>query len=177
MYLLLTFQCKFSLSDQALGWLITFFHLVLKAMGKFSKEADYIAKHLPQTLYSHRQAVSGLFEKTDNFDKFSVCKECHTLYRVEECSERHGSRTVVKQCTYKRFLSSRHACGKPLMKTIVSVNGSMRLYPYSIYCCVSLSKMLEGFVSRPWFMELCESTRKVYSSTMTYMMVPFGKIF
>ena len=81
-YLLLTFQCKFSLSDQALGWLITFFYLVLKAMGKFSKEADHMAKNLPQTLYSHRQAVSGLFGKVDNFDKFSVCKKCHTLYRM-----------------------------------------------------------------------------------------------
>lgn len=80
---------------------MTFLCLVMKVLGKVSKEADYLSKALPQTVHSHRQSIATCFGTEDNFEKYSVCKGCHSLYKIKDCSQRHGTQIDVKQCSYK----------------------------------------------------------------------------
>ena len=78
--------------------------------------------------------------------------------------KRHG-RIVSKKCGHVRFpnhsqRSRRTQFGAFLMKNMRSKNGSLFLHPKNLYCFKKLSDSLRSLLTRPGFLENCESWRK-----------------
>ena len=88
-FLLLYFQTKFSLTDQALAWLLKFLCSLLNVLGMFSNKLQDISSELPQSVYSLTNCVFS--DTVDLFKKRAVCKRCHSIYRFQDCVERTGS--------------------------------------------------------------------------------------
>ena len=120
------------------------------------------AQSLPQTLYMAKSYI-GLGQ--DEFEKFVACPKCCTLYKTEECTVRKtNGRVVSKKCDNVRFpnhpqRNQRKQCGALLMKQMRSKNGSTYLYPKRLYCFKKLSDSLRAQITRPGFLEKCESWR------------------
>ena len=120
------------------------------------------AQSLPQTLYMAKSYI-GLGQ--DEFEKFVACPKCCTLYKAEECTvTKTNDRVVSKKCDSVRFpnhpqRNRRKQCGALLMKQMRSKNGSTFLYPKRLYCFKKLSDSLRAQITRPGFLEKCESWR------------------
>ena len=152
------FQSRFSITDRATTWLLQFLYILLKVLGAFSSKIDSIADTLPRSLYKHDQRFCNLsVSHFDSFQKRVVCRRCWVLYTVAESK-------IVKNCSYKRSPRS-HRCGEPLIKSIVSKNGQSKVYPHLVFCFSSLKASLQSLVLRLGFIEQCESTRNLISSS------------
>ena len=121
------------------------------------------ARSLPQTLYLAKSYI-GLGQ--DEFEKFVACPKYCTLYKTEDCVIRKSNgRIVSKKCDHVRFpnhsqRSRRKKCATFLMKNMRSKNGSLFLHPKNLYCFKKLSDSLRSLLTRPGFLENCESWRK-----------------
>ena len=121
------------------------------------------AHSLPQTIYLAKSYI-GL--GGDDFEKFVACPKCCTLYKAEECViKKNNGRVVSKKCDHVRFpnhpqRSRRKQCGAFLMKQMRTKNGSLFLHPKNLYCFKKLSDSLRSLVTRPGFLEKCETWRK-----------------
>ena len=119
------------------------------------------AQSLPQPLYMAKSYI-GLGQ--DEFEKCVACPKCCTLYKTEECTVRKtNGRAVSKKCDNVRFpnhpqRNRRKQCGALLMKQMRFKNGSAFLYPKRMYCFKKFSDSLR--ITRPGFLEKCESWRK-----------------
>ena len=152
------FQSRFSITDRAITWLLKFLYTLLIVMGKFSAEIHSIAMALPRSLYKHDQEfrkISG--SASDKFQKRVVCKRCWSLYALDESFS-------IKTCIYRPLRRSRY-CNEPLLKSIVSASGHNKLYPHMVFCFSTLKSSLQTLVLRPGFIEQCESTRKLISTS------------
>ena len=120
------------------------------------------AQSLPRTLYMAKSYI-GLGQ--DEFEKFVACPKCCSLYKIEECTVRKtNGRVVSRKCDSVRFpnhpqRNQRKQCGALLMKQMRSKNGSTFLYPKRLYCFKKLSDSLRAQITRPGFLEKCESWR------------------
>ena len=98
---IMVWQFLFNVSDAGIAVLIVFLH-VLKLFHTVAGN-DTTATWLvgfPSNLQNVRDAVIGTGIK---FQDYVVCAKCHTLYDLEKCIERVGSRTVSKLCKYVPF--------------------------------------------------------------------------
>ena len=116
----------------------------------------------------HRQlymAKSYIGLGQDEFEKFVACPKCRSLYKTEECTVRKtNGRVVSKKGDSVRFpnhpqRNRRKQCGALLMKQMRSKNGSTFLYPKRLYCFKKLSDSFRAQITRPGFLEKCESWR------------------
>lgn len=135
-FLLAYFQTRFSISDKALHWLLVFLRLLLKILGRSSPKIERLSEQMPRTVYSHQKRFGHFSGQGDKFQKFAVCKQCHTLYTLDHCSTKVGTRVIVNRCQHKDL--SPRICGEMLMKRVVSCNGKERLYPHSFFCLSSI---------------------------------------
>ena len=78
----------------------------------------------------------------------------------DQCIEKTGSQRCSKKCSNLMF--SRQ-CGFQLLKEVVSASGSVKLYPHKVYCFHSLIHSFQKLLLRPGFIDLCETTRSLYS--------------
>ena len=101
-----------------------------------------------------------------------VCQACHFLYSFEDCIEKRGSRIFV------RFCCECQSSGKsiPLLKQVVTSQGSQKLYPFLVYPYSSLISSLQVIFLRPGLLDLCEDWRK-QNSTNLYNDVYDGQIW
>ena len=100
----------------------------------------------------------GLGVKED-FIRFVVCKKCYTVYHFKDCFECHGTQLLSKACTHKKHSNSRSTCGALLIKSVNLNRGKVLLYPFKVYCYKSLKSLLQDFLLRSEFSELCEHWR------------------
>ena len=144
--------------------LLKFLHLFLTLIGKVTRVDILVqfAQSLPQTLYL---AKSFIGIGGDDFDKYVACPKCCTLYKAEECvTRRKNGWLVSKKCDHVRFpnhpqRNRRKPCGAFLMKQMRSKNGSLFLHPKNLYCFKRLTDSLRSLITRPGFIENCESWR------------------
>ena len=157
-FLVSFFQSRFSITDRAISWLLRFLYILLKVLGTFSSKIYSVANALPCSLYRHDQQLCNLsVSHSNSFQKRVACRRCWELYTLDEAK-------LLKDCPYKPLPRSRR-CGEPLIKSIVSKNGQRKVYPNLVFCYSSLKASLQSLVLRPGFIEKCESTRKLISSS------------
>ena len=73
--LLSIFQTQFFLTNQALSWLLKFLSMLLKFLGRCSKNIAELAVRLPQSIY--QQDLSLLdYIKGNIFERRAVCRAC-----------------------------------------------------------------------------------------------------
>ena len=72
-----------------------------------------------------------------------------------------GTHTTIALCKCMHF---RKCCNQVLMKQIVTRSGKINLYPFKVYCHVSLISCLQALVMRRGF-EQCESTQTQFSAS------------
>lgn len=78
--------------------------------------------------------------------------------------ERMDGLFVSKKCDHVRFpiypqRNRRKPCGAFFMKQMRSKNGSLFLHPKNLYCFKRLTDSLRSLITRPGFIENCESWR------------------
>jgi len=144
--------------------LLKFLRSFIAMIGKMTKLDTLIqfASCLPVTIY---MAKSYLGLGTDEFEKYVVCPKCVTLYEIDKCTTKKSNGHVVSsRCTHISFpnhpqKSKRRQCGAFLMKRMRSKSGSFFLHPKRLYCFRKLTDSLTALLSKPGFLESCESWR------------------
>lgn len=159
--LLSIFQTQFYLTNRALSWLLTFLFVILRFLGRYSNEIARLAHKFPSTLHQYQLILSGIIPNS-SFEKRAVCSTCDAIYRFEECVKKVGTRRVSALCKRTRF---RKQCNQVLMKQIVTKTGTMKFYPFKVYCYVSLVACIQTLVLQRGFVEQCESTRTQFSAS------------
>ena len=162
---LFLWQTLYKVSDHGILVLLQVFRLFLTMIGNLAKVDVLvkIARSLPQTLYLAKSYI-GLGQ--DEFEKFVACPKCCTLYKTEDCVIRKSNgRIVSKKYGHVRFPNHsqrrrRKQCGAFLIKNMRSKNGSLFFHPKNLYCFKKLSDSLRSLLTRPGFLETCESWRK-----------------
>ena len=154
--LLSVFQTQFYLTNRALGWLLKFISVLLRFLGRFSSKIAEIGLKFPQTLHRYGKIIPSMLPNA-SFERRAVCKSCESIYKLEECLKKVGSRTDVMNCKSKPF--------KPLMREIRSITGNTKFYPHKVYRFVSLISSLQTLIMRTGFVEQCESTRNAFSNS------------
>ena len=105
---------------------------------------------------------------------YVVCSGCHSLYSYNECIEKTGSLISSRKCSHKHFSK---LCNVKLLKEVVSISESIKLYPCKVYCYKNIISSLQKFLLRPGFSDLCESTRNFANCERLMSDVYHGKIW
>lgn len=103
------FQTQFNLTNRALSWLLMFFSVIFKFLGKYSAE---LALQFPRTVHHYQLSLSGIVSVT-SFERRAVCIKCDTMYKFEQCIVKVGTQTTSALCKCKHF---RKICNQILMK-------------------------------------------------------------
>ena len=156
------FQTLHFIPDRAIAWLLKFIYVLLRFLGAYSPIIARASEIFPSTLYL-RDKYSVW---KNNFKRYVVCKECHTLYNYEDCIEQSGTgtraKTKAKACSHRSFS---RICGGSLLKEVASLSGNIKLYPYRVFCYKSVIDTMQGLLNRAGFADACEGTRVLYSSS------------
>lgn len=154
------FQTLHSLPSRAVQWLLQFLYC-LTILGRYSPTISGIARGFPKSLYLRTQYLKDHLLVPTPCNNV-VCRICHSLYSYEDCIEKRGSRIFV------RFCCECQSSGKsiPLLKLVISSQGSQKLYPFLVYPSLSLISSLQAIFSRPGLLDLCEEWRKQISTDL-----------
>lgn len=71
-----------------------------------------------------------------------------SLYSYDQCFEKVGSKLSWKHCLHLNFSK---ACNAQLLKEVVSISGSAKLYPYKLYCYNSIKFFYTEASLTAWF--------------------------
>ncbi len=101
------------------------------------KQISEIAKVFPSTLYLRGNHLSDKTSTIPIVHKV-VCSNCHSLFNYRDCTERRGTKTVIRNCA---------ECGTrrkqtPLLKSIITSRGTTKFYPFLVYPYCSLISSL-----------------------------------
>ena len=153
-------QFAHSLSNAAITSLLRFFKFFIKALGvAFQCEPlVHAADTLPIVLGTvHKMlGTSG-----DTFEKYVVCRKCHSVYHFEDCINRRGfGGSTSKLCHHIAYPnhpqpSRRTSCDTLLLKTVRNKHG-VSLQPFKVYPYRSVRDSIASLVGRPGFLEECE---------------------
>ena len=153
---MLILQTQFYLPDNALDLLIKFLYAFFNVIGQFSSVIKALVKALPPTLYVMRKKTIGL---KNSFQKLVVCKRCLHIYEYSKCINAlsHSSRS----CTYVKYpnhphYTGRQPCGSILLKSVEFTSGQTILYPFMIYCYMSLKQSLQNLLLSNEFYSNCQ---------------------
>lgn len=138
------------LPDRAVSWLIKFLCILLHFLGRRCERVAQIAEGLPQSLYLLSRYSMEQSAAT-NIIHYVVCRECDALYHYPDCVDKVGSLKNSKLCSKVIF---NRRCNAPLLKQVVTSNGSKRLYPFKTYCYYSIVEGLKNLLERPGISEL-----------------------
>ena len=147
------FQTFHFIPDKALLWLLKFVYVLLKYCGRFSPRVDRIAEKLSKSPYLRDKYLKSSISTV----QYVVCTSCHTLYSMDQCIVKSGSRITAKTCSKLHFSKP---CRSKLLKEIVSCSSNNRFYPEKVYSFNSIISSLKQLIQQTNFIQLCESTRK-----------------
>ena len=149
------FQTLHSIPSRAVQWLLQFLYCLLTVLGRYSPKIANIARGFPRSIFLRAQYVKdhALVPTAHNM---VVCPACHSLYHFEDCIEKRGSRIYI--C----FCCECQSSGKstPLLRQVITSQGSQKLYPNRVYPISSLLSSLQVIFMRPGLLDLCEDWRK-----------------
>lgn len=183
---ILLWSTFYSVSASAINHLLKFISYLLKWLSPMTT----LSMSFPSSLYKVKKAL-GL--QQDDFIKYVVCPQCHSLYAFNSCYEITGSRTVLKCCSKVQFplhphRSRRTQCNHSLVRKVILTNGSEKVYPLKVYSYKSVKESLYAMMCRPGILQQCEEWRsrkiptncmfdvydgKVWSEFMVYKEKPF----
>lgn len=158
-------QSLFRVSDSAISLMLAFMakFFDLAAACLTLEALHQTALLFPHTIYSARKHLGRLREQ---FMRFVVCPTCHALYSHKDSVSDTlvNGRKVSRSCSYVRFPNHiqarmRAPCGRLLMKTVRSSNGSEYLAALRTYCFKSITTSLKDLLNRPMMFQLCEQWR------------------
>lgn len=150
------FQTLHFISDQAIMWLLKFIWTLLTFLGAYSPIIAKASEKFPSLLYLRDKFNAW----KDNFLRYIVCRKCHTLYKYRDCIEVVGTKSKGRLCSHSSFSS---VCNGSLVKEVVTLSGSIKFYPHSVFCYKSVIDAMQEFVNRAGFADACESTRGLYT--------------
>ena len=101
---------------------------------------------------------------------FMVCRKCYQtydfqvtmhVYDFQDCIEICDTLRSSKNCSYQRFPTHPHVrgqaqCGSTLLKTIELISGRKVLYPFLMYCYLSLEISIQPLLLSASFVNACE---------------------
>lgn len=152
-------QASYQLSNTVTGLLVLFLKRFFVVLGQFSSESICmkIAKYLPGSLYELHKTVLG---SQSPFKRYVVCKKCLQIYSFKKCVD-VGCKS--KLCSYVAFpnhphVSRRAPCNTVLLKT-VELQSRKILYPFKIFCYMSIESSLQQLLQQPNFCTLCDEWR------------------
>ena len=151
------------LPDRAISWLIRFLCVLLHYLGRKCETVVQIAEALPQTLYLMSR-YSSEQSAAANIVHYVVCRECDALYHYPECIDKVGTSVNSKLCSKVIF---NRRCNAPLLKQVVTSNGSKKLYPFKSYSYYSVVEGLRKLLQRPGIPELITNHSKQILSDIT----------
>ena len=139
----------YALSDGVAELVLKFFVILFGVLGQFSTLCFAIAQLLPKSLYK-------------------LCLSCrYMLYAedastMEKCVDRNQT---SKTCPYVRFPRHPHArmrqpCNTLLLKTVELASGKKILYPYLVYCYMSIEDSLQALLLEPSFVKKCDEWKR-----------------
>ena len=82
---------------------------------------------------------------------------CHSLYKYRDCIEVVGTKSRGRVCSHLIF----NVCGGLLVK-VVTLSGSIKFYPHSVFLYKSIIDAMQEFVNGPGFADACERICDVY---------------
>ena len=167
-----TLQSLHSLSLRAVEWLLKFFVVLLTFLGRYSSKISDIARAIPSTLFLRTKYIREKVSIPPIFQKVA-CRNCHSLYKYEDCIEKRGTITLVKSCIECGMRRKR----TPLLKAIVTCSGTTRYYPFLLYPFCSLISTLQSLLLQPGFLGLCEEWRGNVSDHSVVCDVYSGKVW
>jgi len=137
-------QKKLSLSDSSLEYFLKLFHLFITLIAGYVENA-FIVELKTSFPTSHHTSRKILGIQRDNFERYVVCPSCASLYNFNECITNTNGKPESRKCQNVLFpnhtqKSRRTPCGRLLLKTIRSFNGTDRLVPFKTYCCSSIKQ-------------------------------------
>ena len=151
-----------------ISYFLRFFVAFCTVLGRFYKLGIEIAQHLPSSIYKAKMLVDA-----PHFQRFVVCRRCHTVYFFEDCFEGVAINRRSKTCCFQRFPFHPHChmrkpCETLLLRSVELANGHLHLHPFFTYCYLSLEVSLQSLLLRPTFFEACEQwrTRKTTEDEM-----------
>ncbi len=154
----------YALSDAGTKIMLKFFVTLFGVLGKMFPPLSFILKCFPTSTY-HLQSYGTL----KKFRRLVVCQKCDNIYTFEDCKEGNLS----KRCSFTRFpnhphLRMRTSCNFLLLKTVELSSGKKILYPYLIYCYISIKDSLQKLLLQESFLDNCEKwrSRKVSQNTL-----------
>ena len=117
-----------------------------------------IAQILPRSLYKLKQQLGCV---RDRFHRFVVCRRCQHIYSMSQCIDQNQT---SKTCSHRPFPHHPHSrqrreCGTLLLKTVELTSGKKILYPFLVYCYMSIQDSLQELLLRPTFVVECEQWR------------------
>ncbi len=154
----------YALSDAGTKIMLKFFVTLFGVLGKMFPPLSFILQCFPTSTY-HLQSYGTL----KKFRRLFVCQKCDNIYTFEDCKEGNLS----KRCSFTRFpnhphLRMRTSCNFLLLKTVELSSGKKILYPYLMYCYISIKDSLQKLLLQESFLDNCEKwrSRKVSQNTL-----------
>lgn len=103
-------------------------------------------------------------QSKDKFEKFVVCRRCHSIYKYDDCFETVRGREVPKNCPHIAFPnhphnSRRKACDEKLLAEVTLSSGVKQYFPYKVYCYASLIDGISNLLQRKGSLEAMEYWR------------------
>lgn len=162
---LLMWQCIFHVSDAGMAILILFVHNLLRLLSSVSPSTflNSVTENCPSSLYGVRKML-GLV--TDQFIKYVVCPQCHSIYEYSQCVQQDAQGIKSsKRCWYIRFPnhpfhSQRQECGTVLLESVQICTGKIVLRPRRVFCYRSLQKSINEMFSKKSFLDLCQKWKQ-----------------
>ena len=111
---LLRMQAKHYIPDVALNSLLKFLYMFLVILGRYSEFVQCIVPIFPKTLYH----LQNFFKLKEEFTRFVVCRKCYSVYKIDDCVERHGTSVTSKFCSHRTHPNSPSDCHTLLLKTV-----------------------------------------------------------
>ncbi|KAJ8315783.1 hypothetical protein KUTeg_007933, partial [Tegillarca granosa] len=148
LYFILYWQSVCHVSDNGIEWLLRFlfqFFNILSLKVNHGLLTEFIMI-FPTSMYMLRKLMTL---DRDNFERFVVCRECFTTYRLDDCFNEINGVRKTKLCTHEYFKRNReYYCNTPLLKEVLLKDGSIKLYPHKVYCFNSLINGLEHILQK-----------------------------
>ena len=172
-FFLFMFQSSFHISDAAIDALLLFLSMFLSLLSTNcnSKHLEEIVAEMPQ---STKAAKSYVSRKKSEFEQYSCCSKCFSIYQRGEME--------VSKCSYMEFANHpqkqhRKICDSLLTKTIKTPSQRVVLVPKLIYCYHSVKNFLQEQLLRVEFTKKCELWRERDNIEGTYNDVYDGKVW
>lgn len=149
------FQTLHSLSSRAVIWLLKFLGTLLAFLGVYSNEIARIALAFPSTLHQRSLYLKDKL-LVASVCHYVVCPVCLNLSKYKHCLKKRGNQILVRSCGQCERDAKKNV---PLLKAIVTSNGSKKFYPFLVFPSACLVSSLQSLLSRPGFFERCNEWR------------------